>query len=229
MSRYAFTMVLLIVAVGMVGLTGCGEDPKQRIALLEGENQQLMDDLARAREEAERAQRDANDCESILARLRSDNASLAARISDLQSAPPPAQPQPQVPQGWTAVPGGAMIAIPGEVLFQSGKATLRSEAQRVLDQVVSAVNSQYSDKDVLVYGHTDDVPIKKSGWKDNFELSSQRALSVVRHLESRGVNAKRLVACGCGEHRPVVPNSSAGNRSKNRRVEIFALDASVRR
>ena len=89
------------------------------------------------------------------------------------------------------------------------------------------VNSEYATHDVLVYGHTDDVPIKKSGWKDNFELSAQRALSVVRYIQGRGVNPTRLVAAGCGEHRPVVANTSSASRTKNRRVEIYALDVAV--
>ena len=77
---------------------------------------------------------------------------------------------------------------------------------RALDPVIRTLNSEYPSQDVLVYGHTDNVPIKKSGWKDNFELSTQRALSVVRQLQTRGVSPTRLVAAGCGEHRPVLPN-----------------------
>ena len=89
------------------------------------------------------------------------------------------------------------------------------------------VNSEYPTQDVLVYGHTDNEPIKKSGWKDNYELSAQRALAVVRHLQSRGVSAARLVAAGCGEHRPTAPNTSQQSRAKNRRVEIYVLEAAM--
>ncbi|RME41480.1 MAG: flagellar motor protein MotB, partial [Planctomycetota bacterium] len=74
------------------------------------------------------------------------------------------------------------------------------------------------------FGHTDDTPIRKSGWKDNYELSAQRALAVVRYLGSKGIDFKRLIACACGEHRPRVPNRSAAERARNRRVEIFAVD-----
>ncbi|MFQ5490857.1 MAG: OmpA family protein [Phycisphaerae bacterium] len=213
---------LLLVAAGFATLTGCGEDPKQRIALLESENQRLLDDLARAQQEADQARRDASLCDQELAGLRSDRATLAARVNELETA------KPEVPTGWTAVPGGAMIAIPGEVLFRSGKADLRKEAHGVLNELTQAVSSQYAASDVLVYGHTDNDPIKKSGWKDNYELSAQRALSVVRFLQGKGIDPTRLVACGCGEHRPVAPNTSSANRSRNRRVEIFALEATTR-
>lgn len=222
MTHRTISSWLLLAAAGLVTTAGCGEDPKKRIALLESENQRLLDDLGRAQQEADRARQDASMCDQELAGLRSDRATLAARVNDLESA------KPEVPAGWTAVPGGAMIAIPGEVLFRSGKADLRPEASAVLSEVVRAVSSQYAAMDVLVYGHTDNDPIKKSGWKDNYELSAQRSLSVVRYFQGKGVDPARLVACGCGEHRPVTPNTSSANRSRNRRVEIFALEATVR-
>jgi chemotaxis protein MotB len=121
-----------------------------------------------------------------------------------------------------------MIAIEGEVLFDSGKVKLRSGAKGVLQKVRDVVGNQYVDKDILIFGHTDDQPIKKSGWEDNYQLSSERALAVVRWMKENGITPNRLVACGAGEFRPRVPNSNAKNRQQNRRVEIFALDAETR-
>jgi chemotaxis protein MotB len=121
-----------------------------------------------------------------------------------------------------------MIAIEGSVLFDSGKVKLKGEGPKVLDAIASTVASRYSDKDIMVFGHTDDAPIKKSGWKDNYELSAQRALAVVRYMAERGISPRQLVACGCGEHRPRVANDSNKSRAQNRRVEIFALDAETR-
>ena len=59
---------------------------------------------------------------------------------------------------------------------------------------------------------------------DNYQLSTERALAVARHLVSRGVPPGRLIAGGCGEHRPREANTSKTNRAANRRVEIFALE-----
>ncbi len=223
MARSHRWLMVPMIAAGLAVVTGCAEDPKKRITLLENENQQLLDQLSSLRAQADTAERDRDMCEQELASLKTDRANLLAQISDLESA------DQNVPQGWTPVPGGAMLAIPGEVLFRSGKAELRSEAQRVLDQVAQVVNSEYPTREVLVFGHTDNVPIKKSGWKDNYELSAQRALAVVRYLQSRGVSPGRMVAGGCGEHRPTVPNESATSQAKNRRVEIFVLEAAVQR
>jgi len=213
----------LIVLVAMLVTTGCGPDPKERIAQLDLENQQLMDDLAGARGDAQQARSDQDLCELELATLRADNDNLRTQLTDARANPPATD----TPEGWTAVPGGAMIALPGEVLFRAGKVDLRPEARRALDDVVRVLRSEYADRDVLVYGHTDGDPIKKSGWKDNLELSAQRALAVVRHLHGRGIAPARLVAGGCGEHRPVSANASSAGKAKNRRVEIYVLDAVV--
>ncbi|HUU82519.1 MAG TPA: OmpA family protein [Phycisphaerae bacterium] len=228
MKRPATVITLLIGLAGILAATGCAPDPKERIALLEEENQRLIDDLGMARQGGDQALRDGELCEQELASLRSANDNLRQMLANRPT--PQAQPAaPEVPEGWTAVPGGAMIAIEGEVLFDFAKTELRSEARSALDAIAGTIASQYSVSDILVYGHTDNVGIgpSKNKWKDNLELSAQRALSVVRHLDGRGVNPARLVACGCGEHRPIVPNSSAANRAKNRRVEIYALDVTV--
>ena len=109
----------------------------------------------------------------------------------------------------------------------SANGLLRPGARRSLDSLVQVVNSRYPNFDVVVYGHTDNDPIKKSKWKDNFELSTQRSLSVVRYLQDRGVSPTRLVAGGCGEYRPIASNKDRTGRGKNRRVEVYALDPAI--
>jgi chemotaxis protein MotB len=161
-------------------------------------------------------------CQQQLAAARNELAALQDQVAR--------EPEPQVPDGWTAVPGGAMIAIEGWALFDTGKATIQEGSKRILGLIVDTLKNDYPTKDVLVFGHTDnDQPsptgvTRTSGYKDNWELSAQRALSVARHLSSEGIQSERIVACGCGEYRPRVPNDSERNKQKNRRVEIFVLD-----
>ncbi len=218
MNRASKFVIVTSALCLMSVIAGCN-DGKQKVAMLEESNQQLMDDLNNARAELD-ALRQANDeCQRSLTAATGEANQLRGQLASKQE---------QVPAGWTAVPGGAMIAIEGSVLFDSGKARLRSGASSTLGNVAKALSGQYADKDILVFGHTDDQPIQKSGWKDNYELSAERALSVVRWLSDHGVSPSHLVACGCGEHRPRVPNTSSSNRQKNRRVEIFALDAEVK-
>jgi len=118
---------------------------------------------------------------------------------------------------------GLVITFLDEVLFDSGKAKIKPEASVPLDKVASVITSEASDLDIGIEGHTDNVPIKYSGWKSNWELSTARATSVLHYLIEKGVSPSRLAAIGYGEFRPVSSNDTAEGRSKNRRVEIVIL------
>ena len=150
--------------------------------------------------------------------LMAERDRLAAELS--ATPEPVEEPAP----GWKSIPGGAMISIEGTVLFDSGKDKLRSTATGTLDAVAKVIREQYGDHDVYVFGHTDNQPIMKSGWKDNYELSCHRALAVLRHIKARGVS-NNAAAGGWGDQLPVVANTSAKTRQKNRRVEIYAMRA----
>jgi chemotaxis protein MotB len=136
------------------------------------------------------------------------------------------RPEPAPAPGWQSVPGGAMISIEGLVLFDSGKSELKPTARQTLDDVARTINQRFPEHDIYVFGHTDDVPIRVSSWKDNYELSCQRALSVVRFMASARV-AANMAACGWGETRPVSPGTDSASRQANRRVEIFAMTPAV--
>lgn len=119
---------------------------------------------------------------------------------------------------------GLVITFVAEVLFDSGKADLRKGSDEKLDKVAHVLNTTVKDLNVGIEGHTDDVPIKYSGWKSNWELSTARSLSVLHMMVNEfDVNPARLSATGFGEYKPVAPNTSAEGRQKNRRVEIVIL------
>ncbi|HQP91152.1 MAG TPA: OmpA family protein [Candidatus Omnitrophota bacterium] len=118
---------------------------------------------------------------------------------------------------------GLVITFLDEILFDSGKAKIKSDAFGALDQVASVITTKASDLNVGVEGHTDNEPIKFSSWKSNWELSTARATSVLHYLIEKGVSPAKLSATGFGEFRPVGPNDSAEGRRKNRRVEIVIL------
>lgn len=118
---------------------------------------------------------------------------------------------------------GLAIILSDDILFDSGKADLKTKAYPVLDYLISIINTKVSGKNIGVTGHTDNVPIKFSGWKSNWELATARATNVLYYLENNGVSPKRLSATGYGEHRPIDSNDTAAGRAKNRRVEIVIL------
>lgn len=118
---------------------------------------------------------------------------------------------------------GLVITFVAEVLFDSGKAELRKTASEKLEKVASVLNTTVRDLSVGIEGHTDNVPIKVSGWKSNWELSASRALSVLHYLTGSGISPDRLSATGYGEYKPVASNDAKEGRQKNRRVEIVIL------
>src|SRR5271154_6240556 len=118
---------------------------------------------------------------------------------------------------------GLVITFVSEVLFDSGKAKLRKDSYSKLDKVADVLNTTVADLNVGIEGHTDNQPIKKSGWKSNWELSTARALSVLHYLSDKSVAQPRLRATGYGEYKPVAPNDTKEDRQKNRRVEIVIL------
>ncbi len=120
---------------------------------------------------------------------------------------------------------GVVTRMLDSVLFDSGKAQLRSGAHRVLDKVAKVLKETPSQP-IAVEGHTDNVPIKHSGWADNKALSLARANAVIDYLEKRGVPSNRLVATGYGEDKPIASNENAAGRQRNRRVEIVILPQS---
>jgi chemotaxis protein MotB len=118
---------------------------------------------------------------------------------------------------------GLVVTFLSEVLFDSGKAEIRSQAFESLNSVAAVLLDTAAGMEVGVEGHTDNEPIKYSGWKSNWDLSGARSMSVLEYLIKKGVGPERLSFIGYGEYRPVASNSSAQGRQKNRRVEIVIL------
>jgi len=116
--------------------------------------------------------------------------------------------------------GTITVTLENAILFSPGKETLKKTTSVELDHIWSVLQSKYAGKQIDVVGHTDSDPIKKSKWKDNWELSAQRSLTVVRYLISKGIPKETIREVGRGESQPVASNSTASGKAKNRRVEI---------
>ena len=114
-------------------------------------------------------------------------------------------------------PGTVTVHVPGDVLFASGKTDLRSSAKSTLDEIAGVINNEYPSSIVRIEGYTDTDPIKRSKWRDNLDLSLQRAAAVHRYLQKRGISANRMYAAGFGETR------QQSSKSKSRRVEIVVV------
>lgn len=118
---------------------------------------------------------------------------------------------------------GLNIQMKDSVLFDTGKAELRSESKTVLDKVSDLIAKV--DNDIIIEGHTDNLPINTPAMPNNWHLSSARALSVLDYFLANKeiLNPQRLSPQGCGEYKPIAPNDTDENRAKNRRVNIIVV------
>lgn len=116
------------------------------------------------------------------------------------------------------------IGIRGSVLFDLSSAELRKPGRDLLVEMATPLASYLATRDesLMVSGFTDDLPMRGAlrAYADNWELSTQRSLTVVRALIEAGVPADALFAAGFGANHPVAPNDSDHNRAQNRRVEM---------
>ncbi|MDD5617762.1 MAG: OmpA family protein [Candidatus Omnitrophica bacterium] len=118
---------------------------------------------------------------------------------------------------------GLVVTFLSEVLFDSGKAVIKKQAYESLDKVSEALSSTAAGMNVGIEGHTDNQPIKVSGWESNWDLSGARAKSVLNYLIKKNISPARLSFIGYGEYRPVDSNDTSAGRQRNRRVEIVIL------
>ena len=121
---------------------------------------------------------------------------------------------------------GDRFVFQSEVLFAQGAASLGPEGEEKLGQLAVALNQiaaeipEDIDWILQVEGHTDDIPVRAGRFADNWDLSTERALSVVRFLAESGLPANRLAAAGYGEFQPVNPADTPEARAQNRRIEL---------
>ena len=119
--------------------------------------------------------------------------------------------------------GVVYISISDKMLFQSGKFEINKEAENVLGKIARVLND-HKQLDILVEGHTDNVPISTAILIDNWDLSAKRATSVVRLLQMKyGISPERMTAGGRSEYVPKTSNSTVEGKGTNRRTEIIIL------
>jgi chemotaxis protein MotB len=119
--------------------------------------------------------------------------------------------------------GKLSIKMADKILFASGSSKLNKEGNEVIKKLAEALKS-VPNKMILVEGNTDNIPLgSSSAFRDNWDLSAQRALAVVRSLQDDGIDPTRLVAAGMSQYQPVALNTTDEGRSKNRRIEVLLI------
>ncbi len=120
------------------------------------------------------------------------------------------------------VDGRMVLALPMDILFDSGQAKLSDEGAKALLEVGQEL-AKIADKEFQIEGHTDNVPIYNEKFHSNWELASARALVVLKTLRDAGIAPKQLSAASFGEYKPAADNASEEERAKNRRIEIVIV------
>ena len=162
------------------------------------------------------------DLSQDLAEVRAEHQAAEARLDELESAL--AGP---LASGLITLTDGR-IGIRGSVLFDSSSAELRSEGQALLRQLAGPLQAylDHSGETAMVSGFTDDLQLRRNGtFADNWELSAERALTVVRTLTEAGLPGRRVFAAGFGAQHPIASNADEEGRALNRRVEIAPVPA----
>ncbi len=117
--------------------------------------------------------------------------------------------------------GKVYVSMSDKLLFKSGSAAVEAKGKDAIDTLATVLQKN-PDIDILIEGHTDNVPIKTSKYEDNWDLSVARATSIVRLLaDKHDIDEKRLTAAGRGEYQPRASNETAEGRALNRRTEII--------
>jgi len=123
------------------------------------------------------------------------------------------------------------LSLVEKILFDSGSAAIKSNGKHVLERVAEILRN-VKDKQIRIEGHTDNIPIGPriaERFPSNWELSTARATNVVKFLIDNGIDPELISATGYSEYRPVAPNDSDEDRSKNRRIEIVLIPLDIDR
>jgi chemotaxis protein MotB len=160
------------------------------------------------------------DAKSRLEELRKAQAAAAARAQLYKEVLAKFQKMIDAGQLRIALRNGRMvIQLSNDVLFDSGKTELKPAGEQAINEV-AAIFKTIPDRKFQVAGDTDNVPIHTARFASNWELSTARAVEVVRVLVAQGVRPEVLSAAGYGEFDPVASNDDSAGRAKNRRIEI---------
>jgi chemotaxis protein MotB len=188
-------------------------DLKQRLAVREEEIEKLQESIAVLNAELDRLHQEkeqetkelSSTYEALLGKMESEIAQGQVTISELK--------------------GKLTVNLVEAVLFDSGKAEIKSDGLQVLQKVIDILKEVH-DRTIRIEGHTDNVPIGGAlarKYPTNWELSAARAVNVARFLQERGIDPENLASVAYGEYHPVATNDTPEDRAKNRRIEIILV------
>ncbi len=226
MKRVPFGATSGVAALGLISATllagGCQNSMYEENAALHHQNRQLQTSLSATNDELQ-----IRPTQAQVASLQQAVAERDRMIQELEArlnAPrEDGSPGPDFGDGVTVGVdqyGNLTMDIAGDVLFASGSTKLNKAAEDTLARIADILKNDYSANAIRIEGHTDTDPISKTKnlYADNRDLSLQRAYSVTKFLEGKGLPPAKIETVGHGEHKPV-----GSNKAQNRRVVITVV------
>ncbi len=169
------------------------------------------------------SQKDKSALEGALADLRKRKAEAEARIAEFKALLEKFKSLIDAGKLKVSIREGRMVVeLATDILFPSGSATLSKDGKAAIGEVAGLLSS-IPDRKFQIEGHTDNVPIKGSGYRSNWELASARALTVLKAMVDAGMPQERISAASFGETKPARPNDTPENKAANRRIEIVVV------
>ena len=207
---------MALAAVGSAGSAGCQNKLAEENKSLWAQNRELQ---AKYGEAASQPKADPTQLNALQGEIAARDAKISELEAQLRAPTTGQSPDPQlagIETSFDQATGNMTVNIPGDVLFDAGRASLKDSARSTLNKIVSAIRKEYAGKHVFVDGHTDPDPIAKTKgmWQDNLDLSAERARSVAKYLTSQGIDHKNVDARAFGSTQP------KKSKEASRRVEI---------
>jgi chemotaxis protein MotB len=208
-------------------LTGQRDDLQKRydaqtalVAELKGRLEKLGQNVESLSSERGQLQAGLQDAEQRLEELRKQKAAAEARAATFRTLVEKLRSMIDSGQIKVTIRNGRMLlALPNDVLFDSGKTAVKPDGKTAIAKVAQVL-STIADRRFLVAGHTDNVPIKTARFPSNWELSTARAVEVVQLLIAGGMKPQVLGAAGYAEFDPTGSNDTPEGKAANRRIEI---------
>ena len=195
-------------------------DLRQRLNGLESDNARLESEKARLESEKTRLAQDLVEAQKSRDEKVRELSSTYDQLVDKMKG--------EIEKGQVTISelkGKLTVNLVDAILFDSGRAEIKSDGLVVLGKVIEILKS-VNDKAIRIEGHTDAVPISGSlaqRYPTNWELSAARAINVARYLQKQAIDPTLLSAAGFGEFKPVAENDTVEGRAKNRRIEIVLV------
>ncbi len=243
---------VFLITLALAGLPGCKrKELEAELANVRDQLAKTEADLAKERSDNERLRGEVKSFEERVAELEAEIAQLNTQIEDLAKQHGVtakelaelraekakrekelkvyrdlfAQLKALVDAGTVEVvfrKGRLVVKLSNAILFDSGKSRLRPEGEAAVAQLVPALKT-VGDREFLVAGHTDNVPIKTARYGSNWELSTARAVAMVGAMIEHGYPPNRVGAAGFAEFDPIADNETEDGREQNRRIEIILM------